>query len=224
MSLLEAPCILSPLTADRFAPNSTDFDEGAASEDSVLAWEEYHVVNGIVAYSPLMTDGKQFQTLQGSNLTITVLPNGSKYVNDVKVLDSDYLTSNGVFHVLEKSLNPNNTSARPQINQTLPTTTANSTTSQTGAPGMPISRRPAGLSGGVKAGIGVGAAVGGLAIVSLGLWYLWRRKHVAAIPRDPPVDPARYWKSELEQPQPKTVQKTEAAYAELDGCDRHELQ
>lgn len=169
-----------------------------------------------------MTDAKQYQTVQGNNLTITALPNGSKYVNDVKVVDSDYLISTGVLHVLERSLNPNDTSARPQTNQTSPTTTANSSANQTGAPG-PSSQGSGGLSAGAKAGIGVGAVVGGLAIVCLALWYLWHRKHATVIPRDPPDDSARELKSELEQPQPKIVQEMEAPDTVLHGRDRDEL-
>jgi len=62
---------------------------------------EYHGIQGTVAYSPMLTDGKTFKTVQGGEVTVTVL-NGSVYVNAAKIIDPDYLISNGVLHVIDR--------------------------------------------------------------------------------------------------------------------------
>jgi Fasciclin domain len=85
-----------------FAPNSTKFDAKTAPLEGVYAYEEYHFVHGEVAYTPLLTNGKKFRTVQGGEITITVL-NGSTYLNDVRIIDPDYLTSTGVLHLIERS-------------------------------------------------------------------------------------------------------------------------
>lgn len=63
---------------------------------------KYHVVQGQVVYSSDFETGLQLQTLQGTNLTITVEDDGTKYANGAKILATDYLVSNGVLHTLEK--------------------------------------------------------------------------------------------------------------------------
>ena len=68
-----------------------------------MAFEEYHVVPGEVAYTPLLTNGKTMKTVQGGEITITVL-NDLIYVNDVKIIASDYLTNTGVIHLIERYL------------------------------------------------------------------------------------------------------------------------
>jgi Fasciclin domain len=130
-----------------------------------------------VAYSSLLTDGKTLQTVIGSDVTITVR-NGSIYVNAAKVVDPDYLLSNGVLHVLDRYLafsslvlmsliidvgdhsvlDPNNTSGPPS-----PTLSSAPTSS---------------LSTGAKVGIGIGAGLGGLAITALAWYFVHIRKVV----------------------------------------------
>jgi hypothetical protein len=134
-------------------------------------------VHGEVAYSSLLTDGKTLQTVIGSDVTITVR-NGSIYVNAAKVVDPDYLLSNGVLHILDRYLafsslvlmsliidvgdhsvlDPNNTSGPPS-----PTLSSAPTSS---------------LSTGAKAGIGIGAGLGGLAITALAWYFIHIRKVV----------------------------------------------
>jgi uncharacterized surface protein with fasciclin (FAS1) repeats len=70
------------------------------SDESVLATAEYSIVSGIVAYSSLLTNGSSFKTIQGGEITITVL-NGSIYADSSKILEKDYLISNGVLHILD---------------------------------------------------------------------------------------------------------------------------
>ncbi|KAL2350254.1 FAS1 domain-containing protein [Cryomyces antarcticus] len=71
---------------------------------SLVSLLEYYCLDSIVAYSSLLKDGSTFQTIQGNNVTITV-ENGSTYVNDAKIIDRDFLTSNGVIHVIGGCVN-----------------------------------------------------------------------------------------------------------------------
>ena len=71
------------------------------SQQAFFAWEEYHFVRGQVKYSTDLTDGLKLQTMQGEDVTITVL-NGSIYVNAAKIIDPDYLITTGVLHLLDK--------------------------------------------------------------------------------------------------------------------------
>lgn len=68
----------------------------------------YHVVNGTVGYSNLLENGTQLPTLQGANVTITVEESGSVFVNGAKVVIPDVLVANGVVHVIDNVLNPEN--------------------------------------------------------------------------------------------------------------------
>ena len=62
---------------------------------------EYHLVNGTVAYSSDLTNGTQFKTASGANVTVTV-QDGDTYINSAKITAFDYVVANGVFHVLDK--------------------------------------------------------------------------------------------------------------------------
>ena len=143
-------------------------------------------MHGEVAYSSLLTDGKTLQTVIGSNVAITVR-NGSIYVNAAKIVDPDYLLSNGVLHVLDRylafsslvlmsliidvgdhsALDPNNTSGPPS-----PTLSSAPTSVSTP---VALSSPHSSLSTGAKAGIGIGA---GLAIIALAWYFIHIRKVV----------------------------------------------
>ena len=140
--------------------------------DLIFDIEEYHFVVGHVFYSPDLQDGLQIQSLSGPNLTVTVAPNGTRYLNDAEIIYSDYLINTGVLHVLAHDLSPNETGARPdfssETNSTLPTD-ANI------APTASVSSTLASsLSTAAKAGIGVGAGVGAL-LVTGALYFCFRR-------------------------------------------------
>lgn len=78
---------------------------------------QYHVQAG-TNYKAGMVDGLPFTMLQGDNVTITVLEDGSamnkfrlmdqdKYmVNDATITDTDIVTLNGIIHVINKVLIP----------------------------------------------------------------------------------------------------------------------
>lgn len=62
--------------------------------------EAYHVLKGVF-FSPDLTDRKVYTTRNGAGVTITV-QDGDTYVNDAKIIASDYLISMGVMHILDK--------------------------------------------------------------------------------------------------------------------------
>lgn len=58
-------------------------------------------------------DGMTVPALAGGDLRITI-SDGNVFVNSAKVLIPDVLVANGVVHVIDNVLNPNNTSAMPE--------------------------------------------------------------------------------------------------------------
>ena len=70
------------------------------------------VINGTVAYSSTLMNGTSVPSLLGPNLMITIT-DGDVFVNSAKVLIPDILVANGVVHVIDNVLNPNNTMAMP---------------------------------------------------------------------------------------------------------------
>jgi hypothetical protein len=160
-----------------FVTNTTQLQYLNITQQQLFAFEEYACVHGEVAYSSLLTNGKTLQTVLGSDVTITV-QNGSIYVNAAKIIDPDYLLSNGVLHILDRylalsslilmsliidvgdhrALDPYNTSGPPS-----PTMSSAPTSN---------------LSTGAKTGIGIGAGLGGLAIISLAWFFIHIRKVV----------------------------------------------
>ncbi|KAF2019740.1 FAS1 domain-containing protein [Aaosphaeria arxii CBS 175.79] len=96
-----------------FAPTNEAFQSiGSAFENatdilgSVLA---YHLINGTVGYSNTLENGTSLQTANGANLTITIDGNGTVFVNSARVVVPNVLIANGVVHIIDEVLNPNNT-------------------------------------------------------------------------------------------------------------------
>lgn len=58
-------------------------------------------MTGFVGVSSDLTNMEVIRTVQGSNLTIFVGPDGSKYVNNVRIIATDYLINNGVLHTID---------------------------------------------------------------------------------------------------------------------------
>ena len=73
---------------------------------------DYHIIPSGVFYSPSLTNGTTFTTIQGSNITIRQFGN-NVYVNSAQLLTSDVLISNGVIHVIDNVLNPEGPGAVP---------------------------------------------------------------------------------------------------------------
>ncbi|KAL8924105.1 MAG: hypothetical protein Q9208_004242 [Pyrenodesmia sp. 3 TL-2023] len=114
--LVDAVDSLSDVTI--FAPNNSAFQAiGSALPNLTMSQLasilQYHVVNGTVAYSSSLMDGMTVPALAGGDLRITI-SDGDVFVNSAKVLMPDVLVANGVVHVIDNVLNPNNTSAQPE--------------------------------------------------------------------------------------------------------------
>lgn len=105
-----------------FVPNNAAFQAiGSAVGNLTMAQLssilEYHVINGTVAYSTDLVNGSTIKTLQGNDVTITIL-NGSVFVNSAEVVTPDVLVANGVVHVIDAVLNPNATTLTPNVSTT----------------------------------------------------------------------------------------------------------
>ena len=150
-----------------FAPSNAAFGQianlaGNLSTDAASAILKYHVVQGQVVYSPKITMNTTLKTLDGVDLRVSVI-NGSVYVNSAKVITPDVLVSNGVVHVIDGVLNPQNSTAAPNPSTTVPAFPGASTASGGSIPftsgvtaATTITSRPTG-SGAPGAGSGVGS-------------------------------------------------------------------
>jgi uncharacterized surface protein with fasciclin (FAS1) repeats len=92
-----------------FAPSNDAF-AAISSDTSTLTTQqlasilEYHVINGSVAYSSLITTSlanQSFPTLSGGSVNVRV-EDSKVFVNSAQVTITDILVSNGVIHVLDK--------------------------------------------------------------------------------------------------------------------------
>ena len=88
-----------------FVPNNAAFQAiGSAVGNLTMAQLssilEYHVINGTVAYSTDLANGTTIKTLQGNDVTITIM-NGTVFVNSAQVVTPDVLVANGVVHVID---------------------------------------------------------------------------------------------------------------------------
>ncbi|MEG3657381.1 fasciclin domain-containing protein [Arenibacter palladensis] len=86
----------------------SDFDTPEKRE-ILAAILKYHVVVGAAATSSSLTNGQEFTTLQGEKITVRI--DGDVYIQDptdtdAKVGPADVLASNGIVHVIDKVLVP----------------------------------------------------------------------------------------------------------------------
>ena len=108
-----------------FAPTDEAFDEFPAevmdallnSTISVQSTLSYHVVEGIYTSEDLADmDGEALETLlPGSTIMITVDEDGTIFVNDNEIVESDIEASNGVIHVIEGVLLPEMPEGAPDL-------------------------------------------------------------------------------------------------------------
>jgi uncharacterized surface protein with fasciclin (FAS1) repeats len=61
----------------------------------------YHIIPSTVIFSPSLGN-VTVPTLQGDNLTFTVLPDGSTWVNNARITFPNNILFNGVAHVIDK--------------------------------------------------------------------------------------------------------------------------
>lgn len=62
---------------------------------------KYHIVPNNVIFSPSLGNAT-VPSLQGTNLTFTVLPDGSAWVNNAKIIFPNNILYNGVAHVIDR--------------------------------------------------------------------------------------------------------------------------
>lgn len=72
----------------------------------------YHVVAGSVLYSTNIMNGSNVTTLAGGNITLREV-GGNVYVNNARVIRPNVLVANGVVHVIDRVLNPANSTIAP---------------------------------------------------------------------------------------------------------------
>jgi hypothetical protein len=208
--------VLIPILHISFAPNTLGpYSTENTTNSEFYKIEEYHLVKGSVLYSPDLANGLKLRTVEGADITITMASNGTIYVNDVHLLYADYLLSNGVLHVIDHPLNPNDTSARPDF------VSNNTTTTNTTITVSPTSTST-GLSIGAKVGIGVGVGLGALLVLGLVAWYFPRsrqRKNAVAAPSRQGRS-AKRAAVEMEQSQTHELQTSKTGQSwEMDGQD-----
>ncbi|KIW12391.1 hypothetical protein PV08_09668 [Exophiala spinifera] len=109
-SLAEAVDQMTDVTC--FVPNNAAFRAiGSAlsnlTTEQLTSILQYHVVEGVVGYSTGLENGTSLMTAQGTNVTITV-DDEDIFVNSAKVVIADILVANGVVHVIDNVLNPEN--------------------------------------------------------------------------------------------------------------------
>jgi len=124
---LNATDLLEPLSGlmdvTVFAPNNAAF-RAIGSALANLTTEEiskilsYHVVNGTVGYSSSLQNNTRLNTLSGGQVTVYMGENGTVWVNNARVVTPDLLVANGVVHVIDQVLNPDNETAMPNITAT----------------------------------------------------------------------------------------------------------
>ncbi|KFH46123.1 hypothetical protein ACRE_030530 [Hapsidospora chrysogenum ATCC 11550] len=115
-----------------FAPNNDAFAAiasvvGELSAEDLAGILQYHVIQGTVAYSSGLEGGK-VETVSGEEVNISI-DDGNVSVNGAKVVIPDILIANGVVHVIDGVLNPDNSSDEPNPSTTTPAFTGASTMS-----------------------------------------------------------------------------------------------
>lgn len=107
-----------------FAPNNEAFARiaslgGELEQDQLKDILEYHVVEGRVLYSDMISNTTLDTLDDDKQLNITVI-DGSVFVNNAEVVIQDVLVANGVVHVINNVLNPDNTTAVPDPSASTP--------------------------------------------------------------------------------------------------------
>ncbi|KAF8471748.1 FAS1 domain-containing protein [Kalaharituber pfeilii] len=92
-----------------FAPSDEAFEEAGSPEESL---DPFHLTNALklhtlvgshIGYSDLWDDGQQLETMAGWAVVVRK-KDGFIWINNVKVIKANIITSNGVAHVLDRVL------------------------------------------------------------------------------------------------------------------------
>ncbi|QDS77845.1 hypothetical protein FKW77_006601 [Venturia effusa] len=152
-----------------FIPNDRVPEVSQFTTDYLVATIDYHIFPDYLLYSPDFSDNFTMMSLHGENATMRIV-NGDTYVNDAKVVATDWLVYNGVLHILDRTLNysqPNNL-PEPLLALTGNGTTTPSAKSSTRA-------KSDALPVGAKVGIGLVVAITALGIIGIAIFVHRRR-------------------------------------------------
>lgn len=164
-----------------FIPNNEAFQAVGAtlatsSPQDIARILEYHIVNGTVGYSSLLSNGSMLTTMNGIPVTITK-EDGNIFINSARVVTSDVLVANGVVHVIDGVLNPGNrtATANPSASTQEPAFSGASSTSDTpftsGVPSATTSintEGPTSMVSNAATGSGTSSSSGGAVPVKTG--------------------------------------------------------
>ncbi len=87
-----------------FAPSNAAFAaRNASSQTSTgpLSLASAHVIPNFVGYLPVLQDGATHRTLAGDVVTVRMV-NGSYFINDARIIETNIITDNGVIHVIDE--------------------------------------------------------------------------------------------------------------------------
>lgn len=93
-----------PLTDDflsRFIPNDNVPEISLYTTDYLVHNQDYHFYPDYLLYSPDFSNNFTMTSRQGENATMRII-NGDTYINDAKVIATDWLIYNGVLHIIDK--------------------------------------------------------------------------------------------------------------------------
>lgn len=146
-----------------FLPNNAAFQRiggnlANLSTEELTTILSYHIINGTVLYSTDITNGTTLNA-GGVNHTLYV-EDGSVYVNNARVVQPNVLVANGVVHVIDRVLNPGNSTVTPNSSTTqeaFPGATSASEEPFTSGVATPTSAVPTGGAGGSSSSSSGGA-------------------------------------------------------------------
>jgi uncharacterized surface protein with fasciclin (FAS1) repeats len=111
-----------------FAPHNAAFQQLAGTLEGMDKEElrrvlRYHIVPGHVAHLwelGLQNNASALATADSGNKVTVTRGNSGVYVNSARVIQADILIANGVVHMIENVLNPDEADARPDETRTSP--------------------------------------------------------------------------------------------------------
>jgi uncharacterized surface protein with fasciclin (FAS1) repeats len=117
-----------------FAPRNAAFYPnrymlGGLSSEQLTGLLSYHIVKGVY-YSNQLKENQTLPTVQGGSLKVRMSTNGTFLVNNASLSQTDFLTKNGVLHVIDSILMlPNSTPSNSTLsNSTLSNSTLSNST------------------------------------------------------------------------------------------------
>merc|ERR1711881_140653 len=97
-----ADAVDTMMDATFFVPDNAAFQAigsalATSTPQEIARILQYHVVNGTVGYSSMLTNGSTLTTMDGIPVTITI-QDSEIFVNSARVVTQDVLVANGVMH------------------------------------------------------------------------------------------------------------------------------